>query len=108
MRKMMNVASERVDPRMQADREELAERIARTLPSPGVVERWPGLHLYRVASPTEPVHGVSTSSFCVIAQGSKLVLLGEDRFRYDPAHYLISTVGLPTISQIDVASPERP
>jgi len=35
-------------------------------------------------------------------------MLGEDRFRYDPNHYLISTVGLPTISQIDVASSEQP
>jgi len=35
-------------------------------------------------------------------------MLGEDRFRYDPNHYLISTVGLPTVSQIDVASPEEP
>jgi hypothetical protein len=35
-------------------------------------------------------------------------MLGEDRFRYDPNHYLISTVGLPTISQIDGASSEEP
>jgi len=35
-------------------------------------------------------------------------MLGEDRFRYDPNRYLISTVGLPTISQVDVASPEQP
>ena len=35
-------------------------------------------------------------------------MLGEDRFRYDPNHYLINTVGLPTISQIDVASSEEP
>ncbi len=35
-------------------------------------------------------------------------MLGEDRFRYDPNHYLICTVGLPIISQIDVASPKEP
>src|SRR5258708_18664838 len=64
----------------------------------------PGLTLFRVSTPTEPVYGVSESSFCVIAQGAKHVMLGEDRFRYDPNRYLISTVGLPTISQIDVAS----
>ena len=44
----------------------------------------------------------------MIAQGGKQVLLGEERFRYDPNHYLISTMGLPTISQIDVASPAEP
>ena len=32
-----------------------------------------------------------TLSFCVIAQGSKEVLLGDERYRYDPAHYLIAT-----------------
>jgi AraC-like DNA-binding protein len=67
-----------------------------------------GLTLFRVSAPTEPVYGVSESCFCVIAQGAKHVMLGEDRFRYDPNHYLISTVGLPTVSQIDVASPEEP
>jgi len=35
-------------------------------------------------------------------------MLGEDRIRFDPNHYLINTVGLPTISQIDVASAEQP
>ena len=35
-------------------------------------------------------------------------MLGEDRFRYNPNHYLISKVGLPTISQIDVTSREEP
>jgi hypothetical protein len=28
----------------------------------------------------------------VIAQGSKEVLLGDSRYRYDPAHYLLATV----------------
>ena len=68
----------------------------------------PGLTLFRVSAPTEPVYGVSESCFCVIAQGAKHVMLGEDRLRYDPNHYLISTVGLPIISQIDVASPKEP
>lgn len=108
MRNMMNATSESQARRMQADREELAERITRALPRDGKVEPQRGLWLYRASAPTEPVYGVSESSLCVIAQGSKHVLLGEDRFRYDPAQYLISTVGLPTISQIDGASPQRP
>src|SRR5947209_20138114 len=86
--------------RMQADREELAGRIGRALPRDGWTEPQPGLHLGRASSPTGPVYGVAESCFCVIAQGGKHVLLGEDRFHYDPAHYLIATVGLPTISQV--------
>ncbi len=94
--------------RSDMERRELAEAIRGALPRDGRIEVQPGLTLFRVSAPTEPVYGVSESSFCVIAQGAKHVMLGEDRFRYDPNHYLISTVGLPTISQIDVASPAEP
>jgi AraC-like DNA-binding protein len=45
---------------------------------------------------------------CVIAQGSKEVLLGDSRYRYDPSHYLLATVELPRVSQVLEASPERP
>jgi AraC-like DNA-binding protein len=44
----------------------------------------------------------------VIAQGSKEVLLGEDLYRYDPAHYLITTAALPITTRIPEASKERP
>jgi hypothetical protein len=94
--------------RSEIERHELARAIRRALPGDGRVEMQPGLTLFRVSAPTEPVHGVSESSFCVIAQGAKHVMLGEDLFRYDPNHYLISSVGLPTISQIDAASSEKP
>src|SRR5687768_12171841 len=104
----MSATSERQTRQIEADREELADRIARSVGRAGSLEVRPELCLYRVTAPTEPMYGMSHSAFCVIAQGSKQVLLGEDRFRYDPNHYLISTMGLPTVSQIDVASPERP
>jgi len=45
---------------------------------------------------------------CVIAQGSKEVLLGESRYRYDPLHYLLTTIELPSVSQVVEASKERP
>jgi hypothetical protein len=64
--------------------------------------------LYRHFVSTPPMFGVSDSCFCVIAQGAKHVMLGEDRFRYDPNSYLINTVGLPTVTQIDVAPPNEP
>src|ERR1700742_3493147 len=94
--------------RSEIERRELADAIRRALPRDGRVEMQPGLALFRASTPTEPIYGVYESSFCVMAQGAKHVMLGEDRFRYDPNHYLISSVGLPTISQIDVASAEEP
>ena len=94
--------------RTEIERQELAEAIRGVVHRDGLVEVQPGLTLYRVSAPTEPVYGVSESCFCVIAQGAKHVMLGEDRFRYDPNNYLISTVGLPTVHQIDVATPQKP
>ena len=91
-----------------ANQEELVERIARAVREDGTVEPLRGLHLKRVSSPTEPVHGVSIPAFCVIAQGSKAIYLGEDYYRYDPGQYLLATVELPIVIQIGEASKERP
>src|ERR687889_266482 len=96
------------EPGAKAGRDELAERIARAVRGDGTVEPLEGLHLARASSPTEAVHGVSTPSFCVIAQGSKEILLGDEVYRYDPAHYLIATAALPVSGRITEASEERP
>jgi AraC-like DNA-binding protein len=101
-------ASGNEGPGAQAGRDELAERIARAVREDGTVEPLEGLHLARASSPTGPMHGVSTPAFCVIAQGSKEILLGDDRYRYDPAHYLITTAALPISGRILEASEERP
>src|ERR1051325_10046723 len=94
--------------RMQSDRDELVERMARALARGEVLEIFSGLFIGRASQPTEMAHSVFKPAFCVIAQGSKQVLLGEDVFRYDPGHYLISTVDLPIISQVVEASEEQP
>lgn len=87
---------------------ELVERIARAVPTDGSAEPLPGIHLHRVSAPKGPMHGVLNPAFCVIAQGSKEVFLGDTRFQYDPDHYLLVTVGLPITSQVIEASLERP
>jgi AraC-like DNA-binding protein len=80
----------------------------RAVPEDGVREVMPGIVLARSAQLTEHVHSVFTPAFCVIAQGSKEVLLGDEVFRYDSGHYLISTVDLPIVSHVVEASPDRP
>jgi AraC-like DNA-binding protein len=100
--------SEREVNRAQASREELAERIARAVREDGTVEPLEGLRLRRESSPTELGHSVSFPALCVVAQGSKEVLLGDDRYRYDPAHYLITTAALPIATRVTGASEERP
>lgn len=94
--------------RAQANQEELTERILKALPCDGPAQPLEGLHLYRSAVPLSHVFSVLKPSLCIIAQGSKEVLVGDTRYRYDPQHYLISTVELPRVSQILEASPERP
>jgi AraC-like DNA-binding protein len=89
-------------------REELVERIAQAVRDDLVVEPMQGIFLRRSSSPTEPVHGVVGPTFCVIAQGSKEVVVGAERYRYDPYHYLLATVKLPVIGQVMEGSRDKP
>jgi AraC-like DNA-binding protein len=100
--------SERETQRMQDNREELVDRIGRIVRVDGSAQPLEGLYLYRSSVSRVPVHGIAEPSFCVIAQGSKEVLVGNHSFRYDPFNYLISTVELPRVSQILEASKVRP
>src|SRR5687767_8118002 len=100
--------NERQARRMEADREELAERLARALPRDGVAEPQPGLHVSRFGRPHDLVHGFLEPCLCVIAQGAKALTFGGEVFRYDPAHYMVSTVGLPMTAEVVEASPGRP
>src|SRR5258707_3480960 len=82
--------------------------MARPVREEGTARPLQGLHLYRRSSPLELLHGVSEPSVAVIAQGSKEVLLGENRYRYGPSTYWLGTVELPTIRRVLEASKERP
>jgi AraC-like DNA-binding protein len=108
MASMDHQQAEREGRRLRACREELAERIARAVPVDGTVEPLKGLYLNRFSSETDPLHRVSEPCFCVIAQGSKEVLLGDTRYCYDPDHYCLATVEMPIVSRIIEASAERP
>jgi AraC-like DNA-binding protein len=94
--------------RAQVNRDELAERVTKAIRQDGTIEPLKGLHLHRFSSPMEACHTVSVPSFCVLVQGSKEVLLGNDRYQYDPARYLLVTVELPIVSQILEASKAQP
>jgi AraC-like DNA-binding protein len=102
--------------RAQSNRSELTERIAQAIQQDGTTlavsaeqrESLQGLHFNRSSFPSECLHSISIPAFCVIAQGSKEVMLGGDRYRYDPMHYLLATAALPIVSQILEASPEKP
>ena len=68
----------------------------------------PGLSLFRRIEPTEPITGMYEPSICMVAQGAKRVMLGDDTYVYDAHHYLITSVHLPTVVQVIEASREKP
>ena len=86
---MNHQQAEREAQRVQANREELVERIAQAIRQDGTAQLLQGLHLYRHSFPLEQVYSVVEPSLCVVAQGSKEFLLGDSRYRYDPFHYLL-------------------
>lgn len=91
-----------------ANRDELVERIARAIREDGKIEPLKGLYLNRCSLIMESIHTVIEPSFCVIAQGSKEVFLGNERYQYDPYHYLLVTAELPLVGHVLDASKERP
>lgn len=86
----------------------LAALIGWAVPEDGSREPLNGLRLHRATSPKEPLHSVYEPVFCVIAQGSKEILLNNERYVYDPAHYLLVTTELPLVAQVGEASRQRP
>lgn len=68
----------------------------------------PGLELHRRESPTEPHSYMFSPHLCLIAQGTKQILLGEEAYIYDATSFVVSSVELPLVSNIMEASPEKP
>jgi len=68
----------------------------------------PRLVLARASQMQHPVHAIHEPAFCVLAQGSKRVLLGDDVYIYDSSQYLVVAQNLPVSGQVVDASPEAP
>ncbi|WP_051294952.1 AraC family transcriptional regulator [Maridesulfovibrio bastinii] len=69
----------------------------------------PGLIFVRHESPTSPLNTIYNPSICLVAQGSKrAVLNNNEEYVYNETDMLITSVGLPVISSILEATPEKP
>lgn len=68
----------------------------------------PGLALTHWRSPTPITSHTHKSGICLIAQGEKRVILGEESFIYDANHFLISSIELPVMANIMKASKDKP
>ncbi|AKG37064.1 AraC family transcriptional regulator [Paenibacillus durus] len=97
------------DSEVKEKQQELARCIDRLVRTDGThPTAIPSLRLIRTSTVSEPLHTVHEPSLCVIAQGSKLLALAQETFKYDPASYMIASVHLPVCGQIIQASEDSP
>ena len=68
----------------------------------------PGLTLFRASSVSELDATVYESSLCIVAQGAKEVVVGDNTYRYDPSSSLLVSVDLPATSRVVEASRKKP
>jgi AraC-like DNA-binding protein len=71
--------------------------------------RVPGVHAIRASrTTTELVHTTYHPALCIVAQGAKRLLLGQEVYEYDASRMLVVSVDLPVASQVTRASYAEP
>ena len=88
----------------------LARLIAAYAPHDGSFElRIPGLHASRMSRVnSECFHTLRLPSLCIIVQGAKTVIVGQDVYEYDASRMIVFSVALPVASQVTQASHSAP
>jgi AraC-like DNA-binding protein len=72
-------------------------------------QKIPGVHTIRRSKINgELVHGLAYAGLCIVAQGSKNVLLGREVFNYDASKMVVYSVDMPLASQVMRASHAEP
>jgi AraC-like DNA-binding protein len=98
-----------VTDRVDELRVQLARKISHHLgPAEKMTTAVPGLSLHQRTGPTTPCAVAYVPGIIVMAQGSKRVELGYKTFIYDESRYLLTSLDLPSVSQVVEASPQRP
>lgn len=94
----------------QPDTATLARLIVAYAPHDGSFElRIPGAHVSRFSRVnTECVHTISVPSLCIVVQGAKTVIVGQEFFEYDGTRMIVFSVALPVVAQITQASHAEP
>ena len=90
-------------------RRELVTTIARLTDVQGVkATEIQALTLVRRDVPTSSTSYMHEPSVCLIAQGAKRVVLGDEVYGYDAQHFLLTSVDLPIVAQVTDATVETP
>jgi AraC-like DNA-binding protein len=94
----------------EPDLAKLAHLIAAYAPHDGSFELpVPGVHASRFSRiNTECVHALSLPSLCIVAQGAKTVIVGQDVYEYDASRMIVFSVALPVAAQVTQASYAEP
>ena len=94
----------------EPDMQNLARLLSAYAPHDGSFElRIPGVHASRYShAMTNCVHALRVPSLCIVAQGAKTVIVGQETFEYDASRMIVFSVALPVASQITKASASEP
>ena len=68
----------------------------------------PSLSFYSASTTTEFATVVYEPSLCLVLQGSKAMILGDENYGYDSSRYLLASVHMPTRVRIMEASETKP
>jgi len=68
----------------------------------------PWLSLIRLSAPTPAGRGMLTPSACLLVQGEKQMLIGQEVLTYGPSNYVLTAVDLPVSGQVTRASASQP
>ncbi len=74
----------------------------------GDAQAIPGLWMYKFEEPSDRISVIQYPSVCLIGQGSKQIFLGKETLHYDRDHYLVTSIDLPVVAQVQDASPDKP
>jgi AraC-like DNA-binding protein len=87
----------------------LAEKVRRFVGTPGERETpIDGLSFAMLFKPTAPIAYLYPPSLSLIVSGTKKVRLGSDEYVYDSSRFLITSVNLPTVTEVLSASEHSP
>jgi AraC-like DNA-binding protein len=94
----------------EPDTAALSRMLAAYAPHDGSFElRIPGLHASRFSRTNrECVHALRVASLCIVAQGAKTTIVGDEVYEYDASRMIVFSVALPVASQITQASHSEP
>ena len=94
---------------IDARRRELIDWVMRFAPTDGLHETAIApLLLVRASASAQRLPSVYEPGLAIVVQGRKQAAMGADVVVYDPLHYLVISVTMPTVGQILEATPDKP